>query len=269
MEAGKRFSALLRACTPLRTWPHHTHSFSVSLLLEELANVPCLTGWIYCKVRLLDGSFTQESERREVILNSVHWGKVLEFECRAVVNRSTGQVGYVDLNLSGFAGSGYVTRHCLLEGYRKNTKLDNSILKIGIRMHLSQGDPCFRVPLQQSPPSVLGLQSEESSEATLRTNISGVSVDSLERWLEIEDRRLDAPCGPSPEAQERAQVAEHLTRVSHTRVAAQDVVDSLCLEGFGSATDLSHTPEDAGLALYVRRDGTTTLGVAHKESRYA
>ncbi|XP_029582762.1 protein FAM102A-like [Salmo trutta] len=93
------------------------------------------------------------THRLEVLHNSVQWGKMFEFECRTAVNslsgvlddclcrlsvrkdtkggRSYQKVGYVDLNLSEYAGSGYVTRHCLLEGYmNKDNKLDNSLLKV-------------------------------------------------------------------------------------------------------------------------------------------
>lgn len=41
------------------------------------------------------------------------------------------QLGFADLNLAEFAGSGSTTRRCLLEGYNtKNTRQDNSILKV-------------------------------------------------------------------------------------------------------------------------------------------
>lgn len=48
-----------------------------------------------------------------------------------VIYRSCPQLGFADLNLSEFAGSGNMTRRCLLEGYdTKNTRQDNSILKV-------------------------------------------------------------------------------------------------------------------------------------------
>lgn len=41
------------------------------------------------------------------------------------------KLGFADLNLAEFAGSGNTTRRCLLEGYdTKNTRQDNSILKV-------------------------------------------------------------------------------------------------------------------------------------------
>lgn len=43
---------------------------------------------------------------------------------------STPQLGFTDLNMAEFAGSGSTVRCCLLEGYdTKNTRQDNSILK--------------------------------------------------------------------------------------------------------------------------------------------
>ena len=41
------------------------------------------------------------------------------------------QLGFTDLNMAEFAGSGSAVRCCLLEGYdTKNTRQDNSILKV-------------------------------------------------------------------------------------------------------------------------------------------
>lgn len=41
------------------------------------------------------------------------------------------QLGFADLNLAEFAGSGSTVRCCILEGYdTKNTRQDNSILKV-------------------------------------------------------------------------------------------------------------------------------------------
>lgn len=51
---------------------------------------------------------------------------------------SPSQLGFTDLNLAEFAGSGSTVRCCLLEGYdTKNTRQDNSILKVlGPRVNL-------------------------------------------------------------------------------------------------------------------------------------
>ncbi|XP_072096410.1 early estrogen-induced gene 1 protein-like isoform X3 [Mobula birostris] len=58
------------------------------------------------------------------------------------------KLGFADLNLAEFAGSGSTARCCLLEGYdTKNTRQDNSILKVTIGMQLLSGDPCFKTPV--------------------------------------------------------------------------------------------------------------------------
>ncbi|XP_064844773.1 EEIG family member 2-like [Oncorhynchus masou masou] len=295
MEASRRLAARLHTITVLgkHFW---THNFSVSLLLDELGNVPQVTGLIFCKVRLLDGSFTEESPRLEVLHNSVQWGKMFEFECQTAVNslsgvlddcmcrlsvrkdtkggRSYQKVGYVDLNLSEYAGSGYVTRHCLLEGYmNKDNKLDNSLLKVGLHMQLLQGDPCFRVPTQHSLPS--GTLSSENVEQPRESTSSHSEPGSSEDILRTMRRQLvmkgglllDAMPSQNPEAQERARVVSQLTRVGNTRVDAQDVVEHLCLESLGSVFELPPPIEEAGLALFVGQDGTTTLGVTHIQNR--
>ena len=59
--------------------------------------------------------------------------------------RSYQKLGFVDLNLAEFAGSGSTLRRCLLEGYNTRHRQDNSILKVTILMTLTSGDPCFKV----------------------------------------------------------------------------------------------------------------------------
>ena len=59
--------------------------------------------------------------------------------------RSFQKLGFADLNLAEFAGSGSTSRRCLLEGYNTRHRQDNSILKVTIFMTLLSGDPCFKV----------------------------------------------------------------------------------------------------------------------------
>ncbi|XP_073212944.1 EEIG family member 2 isoform X2 [Lepidochelys kempii] len=144
--------------------------FRVELELDELSSVPFVNGILFCKVRLLDGgSFSGESSREVVQANSVHWKKKFLFMCKMSASATTGildpsicrvsvrkelkggkayaKLGFADLNLAEFAGSGNTTRRCLLEGYdTKNTRQDNSILKVLISMQLMSGDPCFKTP---------------------------------------------------------------------------------------------------------------------------
>ncbi|XP_015204411.2 EEIG family member 2-like isoform X1 [Lepisosteus oculatus] len=268
-----------------------THRFLATLFLHELANVPRLSGILFCKVRLLEGSYAQESPRQEVLLNAVHWGATFEFEARVSVNPHTGvldscvcrlsvrkdvkggksfeKVGYADLDLSEFAGSGLVTRHCLLEGYgRKASKPDNSILKVGVRMQLLAGDPCFRVPSSCVGHSALSLSALPSSASPEHSSYApAFSLETLQREREV----TGVPPGPSrwlePEQVERAAVAGQLTRVGHTRVDARDVVEHLCRERLSAEADLQSGAEDEGLTLYVGSDGTATVGHRHARHR--
>ncbi|NWS29657.1 F102B protein, partial [Polioptila caerulea] len=144
--------------------------FRVELELDELSSVPFVNGILFCKVRLLDGgSFSGESSREVVQANCVRWKKKFFFMCKISASATTGildtctcrvsvrkelkggkayaKLGFADLNLAEFAGSGNTTRRCLLEGYdTKNTRQDNSILKVLINMQLMSGDPCFKTP---------------------------------------------------------------------------------------------------------------------------
>ncbi|XP_077706937.1 early estrogen-induced gene 1 protein isoform X1 [Canis aureus] len=118
--------------------------------------------------RPLDGRLGW-SPGEEVQENCVRWRKRFTFVCKMSANPATGlldpcifrvsvrkelkggkaysKLGFADLNLAEFAGSGSTVRCCLLEGYdTKNTRQDNSILKVTIGMLLLSGDPCFKTP---------------------------------------------------------------------------------------------------------------------------
>ncbi|KAK1790959.1 hypothetical protein P4O66_014808 [Electrophorus voltai] len=143
--------------------------FKVGFELEELSSVPFVNGVLFCKVRLTDGGFSEESSREPVLANCVRWSKRFSFLCKMSASAGTGildpcvcrvsvrkelkggktfaKIGFVDLNLAELAGSGSVTRRCLLEGYNtKRTRQDNSILTVIICMQLMSGDPCFKTP---------------------------------------------------------------------------------------------------------------------------
>ncbi|XP_041509623.1 protein FAM102B isoform X2 [Microtus oregoni] len=162
--------------------------FKVDFELEELSSVPFVNGVLFCKMRLLDGgSFTAESSREVVQANCVRWRKKFSFMCKMSASVSTGildpcvyrvsvrkelkggkayaKLGFADLNLAEFAGSGNTTRRCLLEGYdTKNTRQDNSILKVLISMQLMSGDPCFKTPPSTSMSIPIAGESESLEE---------------------------------------------------------------------------------------------------------
>lgn len=55
------------------------------------------------------------------------------------------KLGFIDLNLAEFAGSGLTSRKCLLEGYDTRHRQDNSMLNVSLGMHMIQGDILFKV----------------------------------------------------------------------------------------------------------------------------
>ncbi|XP_055018063.1 early estrogen-induced gene 1 protein [Boleophthalmus pectinirostris] len=141
--------------------------FQTHLTLEELSAVPFVNGVLFCKLRLLDGDFVATSTREEVHDHCVRWRKRFTFVSKMSANPHTGvldpavcrvsvrkelkggktysKLGFADLNMAEFAGCGSTVRCCLLEGYdTKNTRQDNSILKVIIGMTLLSGDPCFK-----------------------------------------------------------------------------------------------------------------------------
>lgn len=58
--------------------------------------------------------------------------------------RSSQKLGFIDLNLAEFAGSGVTSRRCLLEGYDAKHRQDNSMLCVTVKMHMLRGDFVFK-----------------------------------------------------------------------------------------------------------------------------
>ncbi|XP_056601541.1 protein FAM102A isoform X1 [Triplophysa dalaica] len=169
--------------------------FQIHFTLEELTAVPFVNGMLFCKIRLLDGGdFSISSSRQEVQENCVRWRKKFSFVCKMSASSTTGvldpcicrvsvrkelkggkafsKLGFADLNLAEFAGSGSTVRCCILEGYdTKNTRQDNSILKVTIGMTLLSGDPCFKMPLSTAKTTAIAgqdpsLQLDRKGEGT-------------------------------------------------------------------------------------------------------
>uniref|UniRef100_A0A5S6QY23 C2 NT-type domain-containing protein n=1 Tax=Trichuris muris TaxID=70415 RepID=A0A5S6QY23_TRIMR len=148
--------------------------FQVDMLLADMCNVPFVNAILYSKIRLLDGgNFCDHTNRADVVNHHIYWGKVSRFVCRIASCVTTGvlepcicrisirkevkggrsfqKLGYVDINLSEFAGSGIdgLTRTYLLEGYNPGQqRQDNSLIRVNISMVLLSSDPCFKVPQQ-------------------------------------------------------------------------------------------------------------------------
>ncbi|KAK7136368.1 hypothetical protein R3I94_014879 [Phoxinus phoxinus] len=196
--------------------------FQTYVTLEELTSVPFVNGVLFCKIRLLDGGdFTSASSREEVHENAVRWRKRFSFVCKMSANPNTGvldpcvcrvsvrkelkggktysKLGFADLNMAEFAGSGSTARCCLLEGYdTKNTRQDNSILKVTIGMTLLSGDPCFKTaPSSAKCISVAGrdssLQLDCKGEGTAEALLSKHRPSILGSALPDEVDRSQSP----------------------------------------------------------------------------
>lgn len=260
--------------------------FQVHFTLEELAAVPFVNGVLFCKVRLVDGGdFTASSSREEVQQNCVHWGKKFSFVCKMSANPITGvldpcicrvsvrkelkggktysKLGFADLNISEFAGSGSTVRCCILEGYdTKNTRQDNSILKVTIGMTLLSGDPCFKTPPSTAKSVLIG-----GEDPNLQLDCKGESTTASMQPL---GGITEGPCAfkPRPSSVRSSGLSEHgdgvpspddifLTRHArsasqHSKISGYSTGHSRC----SSLTDLSHHRNASS-------SSSASCGVAH------
>lgn len=186
MLLGLKVSAACVATMAFMMKKKKYYKFQVEICLEELTAVPFVSAVLFAKVRLLDGgSFTETSSREEVHEHTVRWGASFEFVCKMSANASTGvldpcvlrvsvrkevkggrsfqKLGFCDLNLAEFAGSGETTRRYLLEGYDTRHRQDNSMLRVSVKMNMLSGDILFKVPSPSLKHKPVAVQ-EEGSE---------------------------------------------------------------------------------------------------------
>ncbi|XP_054452186.1 EEIG family member 2-like [Anoplopoma fimbria] len=228
--------------------------FKVNFELEELSSVPFVNGVLFCKIRLIDGGFAEESTRETVQANCVHWRKRFSFMCKMSANAGTGvldpcfcrvsvrkelkggktfaKLGFADLNLSEFAGSGSTTRRCLLEGYdTKNTRQDNSILKVVITTQLMSGDPCFKTP----PSTAMTLGNPQAEAECLLEDRKGGDMHITHLLTETPVKSVSVP--------------EELVAYGHSRTpshASQHSKISGYSSNHSSLTDLCHRRSASG-----------------------
>ncbi len=62
------------------------------------------------------------------------------------------KLGFADVNLSEYAGSGPTTQRYILQPYDRSHRLDNSIVRITVNVTLREGDTIFRRPLTRQQP---------------------------------------------------------------------------------------------------------------------
>lgn len=249
--------------------------FKVDFDLEELSSVPFVNGVLFCKVRLLDGGFAQESSREPVQANCVRWKRRFSFVCKMGANAGTGvldpcvcrvsvrkemkggktfaKLGFADLNLSEFAGSGSTTRRCLLEGYdTKNTRQDNSILKVVITTQLMSADPCFKTP--PSTAMTLGIPQAEAESllqdrkgrdqhiSHLPTETPGKSVSVPEELVAYGHSRTSSYASQQSKISGYSSNHSSLTELSHRRSPSGGSAST----GFGSILEPSEQHSERG-----------------------
>lgn len=158
--------------------------FDVSFDIEGLSMVPFVSGILFAKVRLMSGgTFVDYTGSVEVVEHMVNWRKKFQFPCKMVASVTSGvlepcicrvsirkelkggrsyqKLGYADIDLAQFAGSGRIARRYLLDGYSSKHRQDNSILNVVLDLTLLSGDPCFKVPsMHQMEPLLVGNDTE-------------------------------------------------------------------------------------------------------------
>ncbi|XP_007255862.2 protein FAM102A [Astyanax mexicanus] len=221
--------------------------FQVHFTLEELTAVPFINGMLFCKIRLLEGGdFAIASSRQEVQENCVRWRKKFSFVCKMSANPTTGvldpcicrvsvrkelkggkafsKLGFADLNMAEFAGSGSTVRCCILEGYdTKNTRQDNSILKVTIGMTLLSGDPCFKTPLSTAKTTAFAgqdpsLQLDCKGEGTADKPTAPAGFNPGITTSRSLKSRAPAPCSGLPEVlDENLSSPDEVFHTGHSR----------------------------------------------------
>uniref|UniRef100_A0A8C1EHX1 Estrogen-induced osteoclastosis regulator 1 n=2 Tax=Cyprinus carpio TaxID=7962 RepID=A0A8C1EHX1_CYPCA len=244
--------------------------FQTLVTLEELTAVPFVNGVLFCKIRLLDGDFTASSSREEVHQNAVRWRKRFSFVCKMSANPNTGvldpcvcrvsvrkelkggktysKLGFADLNMAEFAGSGSTARCCLLEGYdTKNTRQDNSILKVTIGMTLLSGDPCFK-----TPPSTAKCISVAGRDPSLQLDCKGEGTAEV-----LAKRRPSVLSSALSEELDQGQSLDESFRTGHSRNSSYASQQSK-LSGYSTEHSCSSSLSD----LTHRRNTSTGSSVS-------
>uniref|UniRef100_A0A8C8GUH0 C2 NT-type domain-containing protein n=1 Tax=Oncorhynchus tshawytscha TaxID=74940 RepID=A0A8C8GUH0_ONCTS len=255
--------------------------FQIHFTLEELTAVPFVNGVLFCKIRLLDGGdFAISSSREEVQQNCVRWKKKFSFVCKMSANPTTGvldrcicrvsvrkelkggktftKLGFADLNMAEFAGSGSTVHCCILEGYdTKNTRQDNSILKVTTHTHTRSDEPPSTAKSVSIPGQDPSLQLDckgEGTDANYNPPPGGVTTTSSGRPLKP---RL--PSAPLNSGLPREQLEQNLSspdEVFHTGLSRNSSYASQQSKMSGYSTE--HSRSSSLTDLTHRRNASTS-----------
>ncbi|XP_040915301.1 protein FAM102A-like isoform X2 [Toxotes jaculatrix] len=231
---------------------------------------------------------SRPTRREEVQQNCVRWRKKFSFVCKMSANPITGvldpcicrvsvrkelkggksfsKLGFADLNIAEFAGSGSTVRCCILEGYdTKNTRQDNSILKVTIGMTLLSGDPCFKTPLSTAKSVSTG-----DEDPTLQLDCKGESTDSTAQTLGgiVEGPRAFKPRQSSvrssglPEEGESVSSPDEVFHTGHFRSSSYASQHSK-ISGYSTGHSRCSSLTDLGHHRNASSSSSASCGVAH------
>ncbi|KAF7647292.1 hypothetical protein LDENG_00174710 [Lucifuga dentata] len=230
-----------------------------------------------------------EVRREEVQQNCVRWRKKFSFTCKMSANPITGvldtcicrisvrkelkggksfsKLGFADLNIAEFAGSGSTVRCCILEGYdTKNTRQDNSILKVTIGMTLLSGDPCFKTPPSTAKSITIGGQ-----DPSLQLDCKGESTDAKVQPLGgiVEGPRPFKPRqssvrspGLQEEASQTVSSPDEVFHLGHFRSSSYASQHSR-ISGYSTGHSLSSSLTDLNHQRNTSCSSSTSCGLAH------
>lgn len=241
--------------------------FQVYLELVELSNVALRNEFIFVKVRQKNGGrFNYLSAKSEVREHKVVWNEKVNFQFRIQASSSTGlldksyfrfsvrketrlggthKLGFVDVNLSEFAGCGRQSGKYLLEGYNSLTRLDNSIIKFSIDMQLIFGDPLFKRHIDTNEetlmdPQLLSSMSSHNYPHSLAITPTLTTTANLNNHQFVTDTIRHSLTLKTPFTDENK-----LT--DSTRVNNDLAVDEIIEQNLRDASSLPETPK--GLSL--------------------
>ncbi|KAL5011418.1 hypothetical protein ScPMuIL_009969 [Solemya velum] len=232
------------------------YKFMVNFELEELSSVPFVSGILFAKLRLVDGGhFTELSGREEVCANCVKWRSKFQFPCKMTATANTGvleqcicrvsvrrelkggrtfqKLGFADINLAEFAGSGTQVRNFLLEGYNSKHRQDNSTLKITLDLSLVSGDPVFKVPSTQTYQLPGEIIEEERSQRVVDDSSEGSVVSNSSGFGSLPRKEKTTVISQDPSEGEASKDKEF--ELGHSRSASYTSQHSRG-SGYGSIT---------------------------------
>ncbi|MGH0137503.1 UNVERIFIED_CONTAM: hypothetical protein FKN15_001016 [Acipenser sinensis] len=218
--------------------------FKVDFELDELSSVPFVNGVLFCKIRLMDGGFTEESSRPPS--TAMYIG--IQGEAEHLHQDRKGRDTLKPL----FGISGYSTGHSRSSSlselsHRRNTSVGSASTGIG-----SIPEPSGESSPRVEPAAAAAAGAASAPVPGHLTPVkSGSSSERLCRHAVKQD-----------------SVESQLKRVDATRVDADDIVEKILQSQDFTRSLLDSSAEEEGLRLFVGPGGSTALGSHHLPTRF-